>query len=480
MSAELSGRFDIRGAVNGYVIREPDRPIHDALMRIKADCKALADRLRAKPGAPALSDQDNAPLAIAAPNPMTLAEPIAAALPTPVPIALPTPTPIVAGLDAPIQQTIPSEVAPSAKIPRRAALKASSWKAASLAYALTRASLASVSAFQTRLRSRSSSTAGRFMHGFRRVVPPVLAYAGALSAPALRIVFALFSLLVRIMPAVPKPPRKAATVMAGIGLFLAALTAFFPALQPETTVASIRPVVPLGPVWREIVRPLAVFNLEGGGLSGNALTYRVHARSDGAREDVMSWTPVGKPEAPPVGVMVVHRHPSTDLTEQRLFSEIARRAASFGLSLESAGTPNAVATKFGDLEVMDVRLSGASGEQSCLAFRHVAWSAPLAFSGWRCGTADKPIERPSLVCFIDRLNVMSAGQELWLRDYFAESERFRSFCAAKRVTAGKIPAAETANAAPVINTETTGSTKPKRKPKSASGKPKQRSRPKKP
>jgi hypothetical protein len=433
MSLEASGRFGVRGAVSGFVVNEPSSRVRDGIARLKQGSADLLAQAKAK-------------AAVSFPKPVS-------ATPEMKPVTSVVPdVPAYAGPDHDTSLSIPSPVPPS-QVKQRLA---TAWVSASYACLLT-ASLARMGFADAQRWGLARFRSLRASPLWQKAVAHISSTAIWAWDHVSRYAAARFS-------ALPLPARsRPASLVAGLGLAFAVLILLIPKDSPVPPEPAMRAAVPAAPVWRDIVRPLAVFNLEGGTLSGNVLTYRAFARNDGAREDVMSWASPKQPKMP-VGVVVVHRHPPNETTEQRLFSETARRAASFGLSLEGAGHSNAIATKFGDLEVMDVRLKDESGEQACIAFRHIAWSAPLAFTGWRCGTAEKPIDRPQLVCFIDRLDVMSAGQELWLRDYFADSERFRSFCASRRVTAGKVQQDKTM-AAPVLRRDVTGTVKDKTAPK---------------
>ncbi len=438
MSAEASGRFGVRGSISGFVVHEPANPVRDAVQTLKVECDALIERMRAR-----LAQGKGLPRDEAEPDPET---------------------PELSGLIT----AAPSEMnAHSDTEQNQPAIE----KSPGLNAKLFRDRL--VAAFRS-LWSAAAFTALKLRNGLVQM----RSLLASLGIPAVlqRLASVLVWLLLPLLERIPMPylalPRPFASKLAGVGAALAALIVLAPQSVEVAPPAPIRPAVAAAPSWREVIRPLAVFNLEGGALARSTVSYRANIRSDGAQEDVMSWGPPGTLAAAPIGVVVVHRHPPVEVTEQRLFSEIARRAASFGQSLQSASTSTAIATKFGDLEVMDIRLSGQGGDQSCLAFRHVAWSAPLAFTGWRCGTAEKPIDRPGLVCFIDRLDVLSAGQELWLRDYFAESEHFRSFCANKHVSAGIKPGWQSPQAkVPALKPEVTGTVsqkraaKPGRKPK---------------
>jgi hypothetical protein len=433
MSLEASGRFGVRGAVSGFVVNEPQSPMRDAFARFKGISSELLARAKARASI-------RRPLSAA---PSSNSEQI-----TPAVIELPA----YAGPDHQSVSSIPSPVPPS-QVGRRLA---KAWVSTSYACLLA-ASLARMALVDARIWAAKKFRALRASPFWQAVSHQALSFSQWVWSRVSASVAARVATL-------PLPGKsRPASLIAGLGLVFASLIVLFPQSEPVRPQPTMRAAIPAPPVWRDVVRPLAVFNLEGGALSGNALTYRAFARTDGAREDVMSWAAPKLPQFP-VGIVVVHRNPPHETTEQRLFSEVARRAASFGLSLEGAGSSSAVATKFGDLEVMDMRLKSAAGEQACIAFRHVAWSAPLAFTGWRCGTAEKPIDRPQLVCFIDRLDVMSAGQELWLRDYFADSERFRSFCASRRVTAGKIEQKKTVDA-PQLRRDVTGTVKETPAPK---------------
>jgi hypothetical protein len=443
MSAQTQSRFGVRGAVSGFIVYEPASPFRDAVKRLRNDCEKRVEALKQQ----VLFQQGATAQSFALPLKPIVDPDISPAM-----------THDADRVASRLAVRIPNRIRPMLAIVSPLTARGG---------AFARGAFGFVRARMPQAETREAIVAKARLGLILLSILAAAAYAR--SKPAI-------GFLWRILRSVPLPGlakplpqlRPLAPYVAAFGLALALLTAFTPRLPPSVDVPSpVAPPPPAPPVWRDVVRPLAVFNLEGGMLSGHALTYAARVRTDGAREDMMSWAQPGQLEAAPVAVVVVHRRPTVEATEQRLFSEVARRAAVFGQSLTAGSVPNAIATKFGDLEVMDVRLSGPQGEQSCLAFRHVAWSAPLAITGWRCGTKERPIDRPSLVCFIDRLDVLSVGQEFWLRDYFAESEHFRSFCATKRVRAGVKPTStvEPGAAAPILKRDITGSIRKKRSAK---------------
>jgi hypothetical protein len=256
--------------------------------------------------------------------------------------------------------------------------------------------------------------------------------------------------------------------LSAAGLAIAASLALFPAADTEmpretgTIVAS----EPAEPVWREVVRPFRIFVLESRALASRAFEYRARSRDDGRREDLLIYRDPGQSAGMPAALMVVARGDAPEADASTLYTDSVMRAAEFGGAVLRASMPAPLTTKFGAFEVADLRIGTGTGEISCLAFRHKAAEAPIQLSGWNCGQHARAIDRPNLRCFIDRLDIMSAGESVWLRNYFSQSEADRQVCATKAASALPETNVEgTGN--PVLKRDITGSVDKAVKPKKA-------------
>jgi len=106
-----------------------------------------------------------------------------------------------------------------------------------------------------------------------------------------------------------------------------------------------------------------------------------------------------------------------------LFVELARAAATAGLSVSRSLSPVAMPTRFGSFEVSDLDLgAGDNPSIPCLGFRSAGLNGGFRISGFACGAKAQPMSTPALTCLIDRLDLNSAGDDQALANFFAASE----------------------------------------------------------
>ena len=140
-----------------------------------------------------------------------------------------------------------------------------------------------------------------------------------------------------------------------------------------------------------------------------------------------------------------------------------REAAARALSVQRSGLPAAIATRFGPVETADATLSDGQTSRACIAFRMEAGALPLAMSGWWCGGAAKPADRQQLVCLIDRIDLLNAGDDRALRSAFARTELNRQpACAPPRLSATgrKVSWLDADGQAPALRTKTATAASP--------------------
>lgn len=199
--------------------------------------------------------------------------------------------------------------------------------------------------------------------------------------------------------------------------------------------ASEAPAEPIKPAesWLPVKRPISVYNLEAPEIEAANLVFKVAMRGKTARQDTMTWTPRGdrRNALRPQVHLVVERYEAYAPSARPLYSEFAVRAADQGASIDRMNSPDQVPSKFGPLDVAEAVLSTDQGALQCLLFRR-AETMGLVFAGWYCGTGQHPADRVSLTCFLDRLDLVSAGQDVELKRYFANAERNRRSCAGAR------------------------------------------------
>jgi hypothetical protein len=223
------------------------------------------------------------------------------------------------------------------------------------------------------------------------------------------------------------------------GQRLAAASA--PALQPA-------PALPQKPAFVPVIRPLHLFALEAPELIKAGANYdAIRATNGDGREDSLSFGTAARSDALFMQLSVYRV--GTEVTEPTaFFVDITRRAASVGLAVAKATPGEVLHTKFGDMETAEMRLSVGEYERGCLAFRRAVPGESLRLAGWYCAPNGAFVGRAGLSCLIDRLALLSAGEDHVLRDGFVAAERRRPSCGKAPLIAASASAAPPADVSP--------------------------------
>jgi hypothetical protein len=173
------------------------------------------------------------------------------------------------------------------------------------------------------------------------------------------------------------------------------------------------------PAWAEIQKPFRLFALnapEWGRESGYAAERH---REGGGRRDHLTFGAFGADR--PWLDLTLYRVGSEAADPAPFFVDVTRRAAPAGLAVARMGQPKALSTRFGVFEVADFTLApprGASGPSTrCVGFR-LADAKILQIGGFACGAPGKPIEPTHLACTLERIDLVSAGDDKQLRGFF--------------------------------------------------------------
>ncbi len=218
--------------------------------------------------------------------------------------------------------------------------------------------------------------------------------------------------------------------LAALGLGLAVASIGGPG--PATAVAP--PPAPIVSGWVDVVRPIALYGLESPDFARleTAHEARRHAPG-GGRRDLLAWGRLGHTS---YLRLAFYRLGEEEAGEPSLFLEAARRAAEIGYAVAGLGKPDALATRFGAFEVADLRLERGEASFACLAFLLRETNAVLRVSGLSCGGPDAPLDRAALACQLDRIDLVSAGEDQALRAVFVAAERKRDMrCSARAARA---------------------------------------------
>lgn len=154
-------------------------------------------------------------------------------------------------------------------------------------------------------------------------------------------------------------------------------------------------------------------------------SYEVFQHPEGGRKDVFHW---GPQDEKPVAELVVYRpggefNPSQALLEAEI---AARMGAGERRGLEPAGV---VDSKFGTVTLLRLA-NDPGGPKSCLGFFKRLGDVALQLSGWSCQGDGLPARRAAIGCTLNRLTLLSAGNEPKLAELFARAELRRGGCGA--------------------------------------------------
>lgn len=187
------------------------------------------------------------------------------------------------------------------------------------------------------------------------------------------------------------------------------------------------------PGWSVASRSHPAFAVSSLELPEKSETYEILRHPEGGRKDVFHW---GPQDEKPVAELEIYRpggefNPSKALSSEAssseaLEAEIAARMDPEGAhELEAAGV---VDSKFGVVTLL--RLSrNPGGAQPCLGFIKRLGGAALQISGWSCQGSTLPARRAAIGCMLNRLTLLSAGNEPKLAELFARAELKRASCA---------------------------------------------------
>jgi hypothetical protein len=195
--------------------------------------------------------------------------------------------------------------------------------------------------------------------------------------------------------------------------------------EEQKAAAEASPGTPQKPAWLPVIRPIRLFTLEAPELIKTAQNYdAVRSTLGDGREDNLSFGSAARGDAPFMRVSV-YRAGSEAVDPAPFFVDLSRRAASLGLAVAKTTPGEPMRSKFGEMETAEVKLQINEVERNCLAFRHAVTAENLRIAGWYCAPAGGFAGPAGLSCLVDRLTLLSAGEDHLLRDSFAAAERRR-------------------------------------------------------
>jgi hypothetical protein len=176
-------------------------------------------------------------------------------------------------------------------------------------------------------------------------------------------------------------------------------------------------------LWSQAGRIAPAFAVSQRNFSGKTETYEILRHPEGGRKDVFRWSGIG---GAPVAELEIYR-PGEEIDQVGSpAGYLAARMDPAGpRELEAAGI---IDSKFGAVTLFR-RVGGTEAARACLRFyRHVD-EPKFRLSGWSCLGEDLPARRTAIGCMLNRLILLTAGNDTKLAELFAHAEVRRSDCA---------------------------------------------------
>jgi hypothetical protein len=192
-------------------------------------------------------------------------------------------------------------------------------------------------------------------------------------------------------------------------------------LWGELPIASaVEPVAKAG--WSVADRSYPAFALSQVDSAGKIETYEILRHPDGGRKDVLRWSAASGDK--PIAELELYR-PGTEVSQAGPpAAEIAARMDPDGMQ-EIAGE-GIVDSKFGPVTLFGIVPGDA---RHCLGFMKNLEAANLRISGWSCQGETLPVRRAAIACTLNRLILLTAGNDPKLAELFARAELKRGNCA---------------------------------------------------
>jgi hypothetical protein len=182
------------------------------------------------------------------------------------------------------------------------------------------------------------------------------------------------------------------------------------------------------PGWMQATRSAPAFAVSQFVFQNKTETYGIYRHPEGGRKDVFHWSGT---DNRPVAELELYR-PGDEHQAGPAVAEIAARMDPDGArELEAEGM---VDSKFGPVTLLGL-VGGANDARSCLGFIKRVDDPNFRISGWSCQGDNLPARRAAIGCMLNRLMLLTAGNDAKLAELFAHAELRRSDCAATSVPA---------------------------------------------
>ncbi|MHB0772233.1 hypothetical protein [Bradyrhizobium sp. 5.13L] len=176
------------------------------------------------------------------------------------------------------------------------------------------------------------------------------------------------------------------------------------------------------PGWSVAGRSHPAFAVAKFDSSEKTASYTVLRHPEGGRKDVLRWT--GEADSPVAELEIYREGTEFDVTRPAAAGLAVQMGLGAATALEQAGL---IDTKFGPVALF--RPAGAmEGVRGCLGYLKRNEEPALQISGFSCQGDSVPARRAAIACMLNRLTLLSSGNEPKLAEMFAHAELKRRPC----------------------------------------------------
>ena len=175
------------------------------------------------------------------------------------------------------------------------------------------------------------------------------------------------------------------------------------------------------PGWGVADRSHPAFALSRLDSSDKTASYTIFRHPEGGRRDVMRWA--NEADKPVAQLEIYREGGEFDVTRPATADLAVQMGLGPTTPLEQAGL---IDTKFGP-----VALFRPAGTGSCLGYLKRSEEPALQISGFSCQGDTLPAQRAAVACTLNRLTLLTSGNEPKLAELFARAELRRRGCDAQ-------------------------------------------------
>lgn len=179
----------------------------------------------------------------------------------------------------------------------------------------------------------------------------------------------------------------------------------------------------LKPDWSVADRSPPAFAPSRLDSSEKTASYAIFRHPEGGRRDVMRWA--SEADRTVAELEIYREGGEFDVTRPATMDLAVRMGLGTATPLEQAGL---IDTKFGPVALFQPT-GPAEGARACLGYLKRSEEPALQISGFSCQGDSLPARRAAIACTLNRLTLLTSGNEPKLAELFAHAELKRRPCA---------------------------------------------------